>query len=126
MINSSWKVSLKVSFIDGSLKVLTYKCHENVTDDMMIHTCRWEHNLAEEQSDHIDQVVTQSRIIKFGKKTAYSNEWQMMEQGGSFSGLDTCNHVEFGRFDKYSILIFYVERRALYNRFYINAHLNVL
>ena len=85
-----------------------------------------EHNLAAEQSDQIAQVVTQSGIIKFGKKATFSNEWQMMEQRGSFVGVDTCNHVEFGRFDRYSILRFDIESRAIYNRLDINAHLNVL
>ena len=50
----------------------------------------------------------------------------MLEQRASFSGLDTCNYVEFGHFDKYSQLRFDVERRAIYNRFDIDAHLNVL
>ena len=50
----------------------------------------------------------------------------MLEQRASFSGLDTCNYVEFGHFDKYPQLIFYVERRAIYNRLDIDAHLNVL
>ena len=50
----------------------------------------------------------------------------MLEQQGSFSGLYTCNHVEFRHFEKYSQLRFDVERRAIYNRFDINAHLNVL
>ena len=49
-----------------------------------------------------------------------------MEQRGSFVGVDTCNHVEFGHFDRYSSLRVDVERRAIYNRFDINAHLNVL
>ena len=50
----------------------------------------------------------------------------MMEQCGSLAGLDTCNHVEFRRFDKYSILRFEVKKRTIYNRFDINANLNVL
>ena len=50
----------------------------------------------------------------------------MMEQRGSFAGVDTCNHVEFGRFDRDSILRFDVEMREIYNRFDIYAHLNVL
>ena len=45
---------------------------------------------------------------------------------GSFAVLDTCNNVEFGHFDKYSQLRFDVEIRAICNRFYIDAHLNVL
>ena len=49
----------------------------------------------------------------------------MLEQRGSFSGLNTCNNVEFGNFDKYSQLRFDVERRAIHNRFDIDDHLSV-
>ena len=50
----------------------------------------------------------------------------MLEKQGLFFVLDTCNNVEFGHFNKYSQLRFDVERRAIYNRFDIDAHLNVL
>ena len=125
-MNTIWEVSPKIAIIDGCLKVLTCKCHDKGSDDIMIHTYSWVYNLAAYQSDQIAQVVTQSRSIKFGKKATYSNEWQIMEQCGSFAGLDTCTHVEFGRFEKYSILRFDLETREIYNRFNINAHLNVL
>ena len=50
----------------------------------------------------------------------------MYEQRGSFSGLDTCNHVEFGRFDCHSVLRHEVEDRAISNRYDVNCHLDVL
>ena len=50
----------------------------------------------------------------------------MFEQRGSFSGLDTCNHVEFGRFDSYSLLRNQIEDRCIYNRYDINTHLDTL
>ena len=68
---------------------------------MMIHPCRWDHNLPEAQYDQIAQVVIQSRLIKTGKASKYSTEWQILEQRGSFFGLDTCNHVEFCHLNKY-------------------------
>ena len=92
---------------------------------MMIHTCRWDHNLPAAQSDQISQVVIQSRMIKTGKASKYSTKWKRLEQRGSFSGLNTCNNVEFGNFDKYSQLRFDVERRAIHNRFDIDDHLSV-
>ena len=50
----------------------------------------------------------------------------MFEQRGSFGGLDTCNHVGFGKFDKCSILRHEIEDRSITNRIDINLHLNVL
>ena len=50
----------------------------------------------------------------------------MFEQRGSFGGLDTCNHVEFGKFNKCSILRHDNEDRSIANRLDINIHLNSL
>ena len=50
----------------------------------------------------------------------------MYEQRGHFGGLDTCNHVEFGRFDIRSMLRFEVEDRAIANRHDVNIHLDEL
>ena len=38
-----------------------------------------------------------------------------MEQYGYFGGLDTCNHVEFSKFEKRSILIFVNKDKAIAN-----------
>ena len=50
----------------------------------------------------------------------------MFEQRGSFGGLDTCNHVDFGKFDDHSLLRSEIENKAIYNRHDINAHLDEL
>ena len=50
----------------------------------------------------------------------------MMEQYGSFSGLDTWNHVEFGNFDKNYIIIFYNEDKDISSRYDVNNHLDLL
>ena len=49
-----------------------------------------------------------------------------MEQYGSFGGLGSCSHVEFGNFHKRSILIFGNEDKAIDNRYDVNTHLDVL
>ena len=49
-----------------------------------------------------------------------------MEQRGTFTDLETCDHVKFGRFDKYSKLPFEVEVISIKNRFDINAHLDTI
>ena len=71
-------------------------------------------------------MVIKSRVVRGAKAKKYSDEWQMMEQRGTFIGLEICNHVEFGRFDKYSKLRFEVEARSIKNRYDINAHLDTL
>ena len=126
LLNPKWKVSPSIAFIDGCPRVLTCEDHNNGTKDMMIHTCRLPHCLPCAQPDQIAQVVVQSRTIRQGKASAYSTEWQMFEQKGHFSGLDTCNHVEFGNFDNRSRLRFEIEDRSIHNRYDINAHLDKL
>ena len=50
----------------------------------------------------------------------------MHEQRSHFSGLDTGNHVEFGRFETRQILRFEVEDRTIANRHDVNAHIDEL
>ena len=40
--------------------------------------------------------------------------------------MDTCNHVEFGNFEKFSILIFENEDKYIANQYDVNNHLDVL
>ena len=123
---TDWKVRPSIAFIDGTPRFLTCCDHDNGSKDIMIHTCRWEHCLPCYQPDQIAQVVVQSRTVRRGKASAYSNEWQMFEQRGSFGGIDTCNHVEYGKFDKNSLLRHEVENRAIHNRLDVNLHLDTL
>ena len=125
LMNPKWKVLPSVAFVDGTSQVMTCKDHNNVSDYMMIHPCLWKHNIPAAQSDKIAQVFKQSLLIKTGKASKYSTEWQMLEQRGSIAGFDTCNHVEFRHFNKYSQLRFDVERRAIHNRFDMDDHLSV-
>ena len=115
-----------ISFVNSVPHVMTCADHDKGSKNMMIHTCRWEHNLPAADSDQVAQVVTQCRVVKTGKASKFSTEWQMMEQHGSFQGLHTCNHIEFGNFDKYSILRFDVERRSIHHRYDIDSHLDTL
>ena len=50
----------------------------------------------------------------------------MFEQRGRFGGIDTYNHVEFGRFEKYSILRFEKEKKKISNPSDINRYLDTL
>ena len=49
-----------------------------------------------------------------------------MEQYGSFGCLDNCNNVEFGNFEKRSIIIFENEDKAIANQYDVNTHFDVL
>jgi hypothetical protein len=126
LMNDAWKILPSVAFMNGNLVVLTCLDHDGGSNKMMIHPCRWEHHLPANQSDQVAPLVIQSRVVRGAKAKKYSDEWQMMEQRGTFTGLETCNHVEFGRFDKYSKLRFEVEARSIKNRYDINAHLETL
>ena len=92
----------------------------------MIHTCRSKHYLPCYQPDQIAQVVVESRTVRRRKASAYSNEWQIFEQRGSFGGINTCNHVEYGKFDTNSLLRDEVDNRAIHNRLDVNLHLDAL
>ena len=46
---------------------------------MMIHVCRWRHNLPARQPDQIAHIVVHCRTVRRGKASAYSTEWQMDE-----------------------------------------------
>ena len=50
----------------------------------------------------------------------------MFEQRGIFSGIDTCNNVEVGGFEKHSILQFKNENKAISNCSNINRYLETL
>ena len=92
----------------------------------MIRACCWKHHLPSKQPDQISQVVTQSRTVRKGKAGLYPTEWKIMEEYGSFGGLDTWNHVEFGNFEKRYFLIFDNEDKAIANQYYVNTRLDVL
>ena len=51
---------------------------------------------------------------------------QIFQQHGSFSSVDMCEYVVFGRFDKPSILRFEAKDRAIANYYDINAHLDIM
>ena len=60
------------------------------------------------------------------KASQYSTEWHIYQQHSSFSGVDTCEHVVFNRFDKPSILRFEVKDKAIANRYDINSYLDTM
>ena len=60
LMNPKWKVLPSVAFVDGTSQVMTCKDHNNVSDYMMIHPCRWDNNIPAAQSDKISQVGIQS------------------------------------------------------------------
>ena len=93
---------------------------------MVIHAWCRKHHLTSYKSDQIYQVLTKSITVRKGKESLYYIEYKMMEQYGSFGGLDNCDHVEFDNFEKCSILIFDNEDKAIDNWYDVNKNLDVL
>ena len=120
--NPDWQIRPSIAYIDGRPKVLTYEDHPNGSDEKMIHLCQWKHNIPCGQSDWVGQIVLQSRTIRTGKASTYSNEWKMFEQRGTFEGII----LNLGKFHKFSVLQFENENRAISNRLDINSHLDSL
>ena len=126
LMNPQWKVRPTIAFKDGTMKFSTCKYHDGGYSRMMIHTCRWKHHLPSGKPDKDLQVVTQIIHFREGKASLYSTEWKIMEKYGSFGGLDTCNHVEFGDFEKHSIIVSYNEDKYIVNLYGVNTNLDVL
>ena len=80
-------------------------------------------NLPYSDSDQVGHVIVQPRAAQCGKAGKYSNEWQLFEQRDSFGGINSCNHLDFGRFRKYSFLRFECENKAISNHSDINRYL---
>ena len=92
----------------------------------MIHAYHWKHHLPSDQPDQIQPVVNQIRTVRKWKAGLNSTECKIIEQYGSFGGLDTCNYVEFSHSGKRSILISENECKGIANRYDVNPHLDVL
>ena len=128
LFNPEWKVMPSIAFVSGKGPViLTCKEHDNGTENLMIHTCRWKHNLPSKNPDQLCQAVIQPRLLKPMKASKYSFGYQMFQQTGTFSGIDTCTASSYGRFDlPKSMLLNESESRSLFNRHDINIHLQTL
>lgn len=124
IFNPSWKILPSIQIrVDKGPTVLTCRIHNKGSKSLMIHTCRWIHNLPARKSDQLCQAVVNPRIIKPIQRQKYSTSFQMFEQRGNFNGLDTCSHASFGHFDFYSKLSAEAEARSIFNRPDIHAHL---
>ena len=125
--NPAWKVMPSIAFVDGKGPVvLTCSEHNNGTPKRYIHTCRWQHNLSAKKPDQLCQVVMQPRILKPVQASKYSTSFRMLNQQGTFNGIDTCNAVTYGKFDFQSKLSSEAQARSVANRPDINAHLTTL
>ena len=84
------------------------------------------HNLPSKRSDQLFHVIIQPRSIKTVRVATYSTSFQMHEQRGSFSGVDTCSITNVGKFDFTSILLGESEAQSIICPPDINALLNIL
>ena len=74
-MNPQWKVRPKISFIDGTTKILTCEYHDGGDARMMIHECHWKHHVPHDQPDKVSQLVTQIKTIRKGKESLYSTKY---------------------------------------------------
>ena len=65
LFNPDWKISPSIAFVEGKGPViLTCYDHNGGTKKLMIHTCKWKHNLASKHPDQLCQAVIQPRLLK--------------------------------------------------------------
>ena len=127
LFNPEWKVLPSITFVEGKGPcILTCRQHSGGTKSLMVHPCRWKHNLPARRPDQLTQVVMQPRILKPIKASKYSTTYQIFSQTGTFNGIDTCSATSYGNFGFNSMLTFEAEARSISNRPDINAHLSHL
>ena len=91
LLNPQWEVKPSIAFIDNvGPVILTCRDHGGGTKKLSIHVPRVQKNtLPSKFSDQLAHAVLQCRTIKPVKATQYSTQFQMNEQRGSFTGIDT-------------------------------------
>ena len=102
--------------------VLTNRNHDGGTKLQYIHVPRHPHYcLPAKISDQLSHGVIKPRILKHMRASNYSNTYQMIEQNGSFQGIDTCDVTDVGKFNLTSRLLNESESRTIHSRPDINA-----
>lgn len=118
LFNPQWLVMPSIAFVKnkGPL-ILTCRDHNKGSNLFMIHPCRQPlHILPPKDSDQLAHAVIQSRLIKPLKSSAFSNQFQMHEQRGTFNGLDSFGLTNWRKFNLTSKLLAEAEARSLANR----------
>ena len=128
LFNPKWKVKPSIVFsTTQGPRVLTCRDHHNGTTRFMIHPLQQPfHILPSKCSDQLSHAVIQPRTVRPVKAALYSTSFQMHEQRGSFSGIDTCSISNTGDFSFSSRLLAESEARSIFLRPDINALLNNL
>ena len=105
--NEMYEVKPSIAFIDNvGPVILTCRDHDGGTKKLSIHVPRIQKNtLPSKYSDKLAHAVLQYRTIEPVKATQYSTQFQMNEQRGSFTGIDTFTLSEYRRFDMTSKLL---------------------
>lgn len=123
-----WK-AMPTIILDSKKGAVVVGCrrHGRGCRDFYIHTPKQPKNiLPAKYSDQLCHCVIQSRTVRPLKRSGFSDSYQMHEQRGTFSGLDTCSITNFGNFDRTSILLDESEARSIAGRPDISALLNNL
>ena len=128
LCNQDWKVLPSIYIKSGKPPlIMTCRDHNHGSQKYMVHPCRQpNHILPTARADQFCYATISSRTVKPVKKSLYSNTFQMQEQRGSFSGVDTCNITDYHNFNFTSKLSSEAEARSIQNRPDINALLTQL
>ena len=106
LFNEEWRIIPAIAFFqDIGPCVLTCQSHDGGTNEQYFHVPRApHHDIPAMHTDQLSHVVMRPRTIKTMKAKAYSNSYQMQEMQACYSGLDTCDLLEHGRFNFKSVL----------------------
>ena len=103
LLNPNWLVKPSIVFEKGIPLIMTCKDHNGGNSKLMVHPCRQlYHILSSERADQLCHAVIKGRTIKPMKASSYSNAFQMHEQRGTFTGIDTSSITNF---EKYRFLL---------------------
>ena len=105
------------------LVVLTCQGHDKGYNKYLIHPPYRPVNthLPTPKPDQLAHAVVVPRNLKPFKAKHYSNTYQMTEMRGNYTGLDTCDVVEFGNFCYHSKMLFESECLSIIHREDIKA-----
>ena len=133
LLNPKWRICPTICFNkQGIPMVLTCRDHnsnqrKHHNSKFMIHVARIpEHILPAPFPDQLCHVCIKPRTLKPMKRCRYSVAFQMHEQKGSFSGIDTCSCTTLNDFSINSHLLTINESRSISHRPDITALLNRL
>ena len=125
LLNDDWKVMPTIIWSDSGPKVLTCRYHGGGSDKLYLYPPRHpNHNLSAECPDELCHLKINQRYQKPMMAKAFSTQFAMCRQIGTFSGIATCNLTTKSEWDMPSILRSQHEALSIAGRDDINCLLS--